>query len=109
LWVPQTNRAVLGMRLRESFFFSIHPFRLLELVVPFPFGPTWDLDITRIWGWSVFRNKALGVFTTLYAGAFALVALSSAWKLRVPGARFARVLFVLSLALAVPPSLVRVD
>ena len=109
LWVPQTNRAVLGMRLRESFFFSIHPFRLLELVVPFPFGPTWDLDITRIWGWSVFRNKALGVFTTLYVGAFALIALSSAWRLRVPGARFARVLLALSLALAVPPSLVRVD
>jgi hypothetical protein len=109
LWVPETNRAVLGMRLRESFFFSIHPLRLLELVVPYPFGPTWELDITRIWGWSVFRNKAMGVFTTLYAGAFALVAVPVAWKLPVAGARFARVFLVLSLALAVPPSLVPVD
>ena len=109
LWVAETNRAVIGMRLRESFFFSIHPFRLLELAIPFPFGATWDLDITRIWGWSVFRNKAMGVFTTLYAGAFALVALPAAWKLRAAGARFARVLLVLSLAVAVPPSLVAVD
>jgi hypothetical protein len=109
LWVPETNRAVLGMRLRESFFFSIHPFRLLELAVPFPFGPTWDLDISRTWGWSVFRNKAVGIFTTLYAGAFALVALPAAWRLRAAGARFARVLLVLSLAVAVLPSLVQVD
>jgi hypothetical protein len=109
LWIPETNRAVLGMRLQETFFFSIHPFRLLELVVPFPFGPTWDLDITRIWGWSVFRNKAMGIFTTLYAGAFALVALPAAWRLRTPGARFGRILLLLSLVLAVPPSLVRVD
>jgi hypothetical protein len=109
LWVPDTNRAVLGMQLQESLFFSIHPLRLLELVVPFPFGPTWELDITRIWGWSVFRNKAMGVFTSLYAGAFAVVALPVAWKLPAAGARFARVLLVLSLAFAVPPSLVPVD
>jgi hypothetical protein len=108
LWVPETNRAVLGMRLQESFFFSIHPLRLLELVVPFPFGATWDLDVTRMWGWSIFRNKPMGVFESLYAGAFALVALPAAWKLPAAGARFARVLLLLSLALAVPPSLVRV-
>jgi hypothetical protein len=109
LWIPETNRAVLGMQLRESLFFSIHPLRLLELVVPFPFGPTWELDITRIWGWAVFRNKAMGIFTTLYAGAFALVALPLAWKVPRSGVRFARVLLGLSLALAIVPSLVPMD
>ena len=108
LWIPETNRAVLGMRLEESFFFSIHPYRLLELVLPYPFGPTWDLDVSRTWGWSVFRNKALGIFTTLYAGAFALVALPVAWRLRKAGVRFARSLLVLALVFSVPPSLVRV-
>ena len=109
LWISETNRAVLGMQLGESLFFSIHPLRLLELVVPFPFGPTWELDITRIWGWGVFRNKAMGIFTTLYAGAFALVALPIAWKLPRRGVRFAWVLLGLSLALAILPSLVRMD
>jgi len=108
LWIPKTNRAVLGMRLRESFFFSIHPYRLLEFALPYPFGPTWDLDVSRTWGWSVFRNKALGIFTTLYAGAFALVALPVAWRLRKAGVRFARSLLVLALVFSVPPSLVRV-
>ena len=38
LWIPQTNRAVLGMKLSDAVYFSIHPWRLLELVVPYPFG-----------------------------------------------------------------------
>ncbi len=109
LWVPETNRAVLGMRLGESFFFSIHPLRLLELVVPFPFGPTWELDVTRIWGWSAFRNQASGFFTTLYAGAFVLIALPVAWKLSGAGVRFARLFLGIFLSLAVLPSLVPVN
>lgn len=109
LWVAETNRAVLGMHLGESLFFSIHPLRLLELVIPFPYGPTWELDITRIWGWSIFRNKAMGIFTTLYAGAFAIVALPVAWRLRAPGVRFARAFLALALALGILPSLVPMD
>jgi hypothetical protein len=105
LWIPETNRAVLGMKLKESLFFSIHPLRLLELVVPFPFGATWELDNESIWGWPVFHHKALGVFSTLYAGAFAVVALLVTRRDRAPGFRFARSLFLLSVAVAVPPSL----
>jgi hypothetical protein len=103
LWVPDTNRAVLGMTLGESFGYSVSPLRLAELVVPFPFGPTWGLDASRIWGWPVFRAKTIGFFTTLYCGAFCLIALTGR-KWRAPGSRFARILFSGALVLAVAPS-----
>jgi hypothetical protein len=106
LWVPDTNRAALGMQLRESLFFSIHPLRLVELVVPFPFGASWSLDDTGIWGWPVFRYKGMGMFTSLYAGAFAVIALVATRKTRLPGFRFGRLLFLIALVISVPPSLV---
>jgi hypothetical protein len=106
LWVPETNRAVTGMKLRDSLFFSIHPLRLLELVVPYPLGSTWTLENTDIWGWTVFRGKAMGIFSTLYAGAFAVIALVTGWKLDSRGARFARILFGLALLVSVLPSLI---
>jgi len=106
LWIPETNRGVLGMKLFESLFFSVHPLRLLELVVPFPFGANWTLDNGEVWGWSVFRGKALGMFTTLYAGAFALIALFASRKARGVGFRFARVLFLASFVIAALPSLI---
>ncbi len=105
LWIPETNRAVSGILLRNSAFFSIHPLRLLELVVPYPFGQTWTLSNAEIWGWPVFRGKAMGLFSTLYAGAFGAIAVVVCWKLRSPGARFARALFLLALLLSVPFSL----
>jgi hypothetical protein len=105
LWVPETNRAVLGMRMREVLFFSIHPFRLLELIIPFPFGETWALDATRVWGFSVFNGRAIGFFSSLYAGALAVIALATMGKERPAGARFARGLFVAGLLLTVPGSL----
>ena len=106
LWSAETDRAVLGMKLQESFFFSISPFRLLELLIPFPFGATWQLDYASVWGWSLFREKAMGIFPTLYAGSFAVVAAVTAWRSRAPGARFARILLLVALVAAVPPSLV---
>ena len=106
LWAAETDRVVLGMKLQESFFYSISPFRLFELLIPFPFGATWQLDNASVWGTSVFREKAMGIFPTLYSGAFAVVAVAVAWRSRAAGARFARVLLVVCLAVAIPPSLV---
>jgi hypothetical protein len=106
LWIPATNRGVVGMKLFESLFFSVHPLRLLELVVPFPFGANWTLERSEVWGSPVFRGRALGMFTTLYAGAFASIALVLSRKARGVGFRFARVLFIGSLVVAVLPSLI---
>ena len=105
LWIPETNRAVLGIPLSEVVLFSVSPFRLFELIVPFPFGAAWELDATRMWGWPLFHNKQLGFFTSFYAGAFAAIALVRAWKSSDAGARFARALLVIGLALSVVPSL----
>lgn len=105
LWVPDTNRSILGMKLQETLFYSISPFRLVELVVPYPFGPTWTLDGWTVWGRPVFRFKDMGIFSTLYCGALAVVAVLSGWKWRAPAARFGRVLLVSALFAAVAPSL----
>jgi hypothetical protein len=106
LWSAETDRAVLGMKLQETFFYSLSPFRLLELVIPFPFGATWQLDNASVWAWTLNRDKAMGIFPTIYCGAFAVVAVVVAWKSRARGARFARILLLLAVAAAVPPSLV---
>jgi hypothetical protein len=105
LWVPETNRAVIGMRLKESLFFSVHPLRLVELVIPFPYGANWQLDNTAIWGWPVFRYRGMGMFTSLFAGAFAVVALVASRKERSRGFRFGRILFLIALLASVLPSL----
>ena len=87
LWIPQTNRAVLGMTLADSVFFSIHPLRLLELVVPYPFGDAWEMASDVMWGWPLFRGRPSGIFATLYCGAFAVIAVVATWgaRERAPG------------------------
>ncbi len=101
LLVPETHRAVIGMKLAETFHFSVSPWRLLELVVPYPFGAVWSQDIQAIWGESALRF----FFATLYAGAFAFVALATiARRPRGRGLRFARALAILAVVLAVLPS-----
>jgi hypothetical protein len=105
LWIPHTNRAVLGMTLGDVLLFSIHPWRLLELAAPHLFGPIWELDVRPLWGHPLHNGRPSGLFPTLYAGAFALVAVFLAWRSRSRGARFARALLVLALGAAVLPSL----
>jgi hypothetical protein len=100
LWVPETERAVLGIRLAEAGQFAVSPWRLLEVLVPFPFGPTWSLDQTRVWGQRLFADRPVGFFATLYAGAVALVGAVQTWRKRASGARFARTYLLLCLALA---------
>ena len=105
LWIPQTNRAVLGMTLGDSVYFSIHPWRLLELIVPFPFGDVREMSNSALWGGPLFRGRPMGIFATLYCGAFAVIAVCATWKLQQKGAHFGRWLFLAVLAIAVPPSL----
>ncbi len=105
LWIPETSRAVSGMTLGESFAFATSPWRLLEFVVPFPFGDTWRLDEAVVWGKTLFRDKAIGLFSTLYCGALPVLALAWRRRLSQRGCRFARVLFLAGLAACVLPSL----
>jgi hypothetical protein len=109
LWIPLTNRAILGIKLADSVFFSIHPWRLLEFVVPYPFGGSWEMSAGAMWGAPIYRGRAMGIFPTLYCGAFAVIAAGLAWKSRDRGARFARVLLVVAVAVAVLPSLLPVS
>src|SRR5512143_106082 len=106
LWIPETNRAVVGMKLRDSVFFSVHPVRLFELVVPYFFGWTWTLDNADVWAWPIFRGNSVGLFSTLYAGAFAAVAVVSGWRSGRPGTRFARAIIVFAGVVAIVPSLI---
>jgi hypothetical protein len=105
LWIPLTNRAIGGMKLGDVFLFSIHPWRLLELLVPFPFGPAWHISIRDMWAPEIFHGRSLGLFSTLYAGAFALMAAVIAWKSRERGARFARLALAAAVVASVLPSL----
>jgi hypothetical protein len=105
LWIPETNRGVLGMPLGEVFLYSISPFRLLEFLIPFPFGDAWTIDHRRIWALSVFNGRAFGFFSSFYAGALAVIALATMGRRRPAGARFARGLFLAGLLVAVPGSL----
>jgi hypothetical protein len=105
-WIPLTNRAILGMRLDEVLLYSVSPFRLLEFVIPYPFGPTWEPG-TISWATGVYRGgKSMGLFSGFYAGAFAVIAVVVARRSREPGARFGLALFSIAVAASVVPSLI---
>ncbi len=106
LWIPETNRAVTGIGLGEALQFSFSPYRLLELIVPFPFGSVWLTENTSIWGWKIFNHKMMGLFLTIYVGALGFIAIVCTWKDARPLARFGRILVAIGLLLAVPGSLV---
>jgi hypothetical protein len=105
LWVPETNRAVLGIDFGNAFRYSLSPFRLLELVVPYAFGHTWELAGSNVWGWSAFNGKGIGFFCTIFAGALAPIAVLRLRGRPLPGLRFARWLLAVSLVAAILPSL----
>lgn len=105
LWVPETHRGVTGLKIGEAFRLSLAPWRLFELFVPYLFGPTWASEPRATWAPAAFGGLPIGFFTTLYAGAFAAVALVGCWRWRGPVARFARILFLLGVGLSTLPSL----
>ncbi|HEX4440216.1 MAG TPA: hypothetical protein VH854_09105 [Thermoanaerobaculia bacterium] len=105
LWIPETNRGVIGMHLSDATLYSISPWRLLELAVPYPFGPMWRLDPSALWGGAVYRYRGMGLFETLFAGALPVVAVFALRRERRPGLRFALVLLVLALIVGIVPSL----
>jgi hypothetical protein len=104
LWIPETNRAVIGMKLAESLYFSVPPLRLLEFLIPYPFGDVWALDDSVVWGQVLYHGKQMGLFSTLYLGAFPVFALVFTARDRLRGMRWARLLVVISLAAAVIPA-----
>src|SRR5215471_2934458 len=104
LWIPETNRAISGLTLKGVVLFSISPFRLLEFVIPFPFGTVWDLDWTQSWAALLYHRKQLGYFTSFYAGGFAVIAVARTWKSKATGARFGRWMLLAGLLVSVPPS-----
>jgi hypothetical protein len=106
LWIPETGRAIVGMKLQESFYYSVSPFRLLEFVVPYPFGPTHALDPTLVFARELYNKKSVGLFATLYTGAFALIGALLLLRRRARGTRFAHVLALTALAVCVIPSLI---
>jgi len=97
LLVPDTYRAVTGFSIREALVFTLSPWRLAELVVPFPFGNIWTLDERDAWGSAALRP----LYSTIYCGAFAFVALVALRKDPGRGARFARALVLTGTALAI--------
>ncbi|HEU5250787.1 MAG TPA: hypothetical protein VFW15_12440, partial [Thermoanaerobaculia bacterium] len=103
MWVPETRRAILEMKLGEALSFSPSPLRMLELFVPYPFGATASLESSRIWGWPVFHSTSMGFFTTFYSGAFAVIALAVTRRFGSPGDRFAWTLFLVALVVIVFP------
>jgi hypothetical protein len=105
LWVGETQRSVLGITLRSALLFSIPWPRLLEFIVPFPFGANWSVEDARVWGWPVFHYKMMGLFTSLYSGALAVIAAFSWRRISGRGSRFSGALLLVGLLVTVLPSL----
>lgn len=96
LLAPETRRIIGGITLGEATGFTIPFARLLELAVPFPFGPTASMDLTRDWGTQVFRH----FFATFFVGPIALAGLLRARRNAAPGWRLALALTAVFVFLA---------
>ncbi len=96
LLAPETRRIVGGLTLAEVTGFTLPVARLAELLVPYPFGAIWSMDLSRDWGTQVFRH----FFATIFVAPIAFVGLFGRAGTTPRGARFARALFFAALALA---------
>ena len=73
LFVPYTVRALGRFPLRAALTWSVSPWRLLEMILPFPFGNA--ASSAHVWGESLWSNKTAGFFVTFSPGVFAAAAL----------------------------------
>ncbi len=96
LLAPETRRIIGGVTLAEATGFTPSAWRLLELAVPFPFGPTASMDLSRDWGTHVFRH----FFATFFVGPIALAGLLRGRRNAPPGWRFARAMAAAAIFLA---------
>ncbi|HKB69336.1 MAG TPA: hypothetical protein VKH46_00710 [Thermoanaerobaculia bacterium] len=102
LYLPGTFRAQVRFRLLATLQWSLSPARLLEWVVPYPFGDPTAFSPWKTWGGRFFDGRPSGYFATLFAGAFAAGAMLLP-SVRFEGRRRAaalRVLFWVSVLLA---------
>ena len=76
--LPFTYRGAHGMSAEQAAHFTLHPLRLVELLLPFPYGrPTW---LGRYGIWAVRVLPHVPLFLTLYSGIVGLA-------LALPGSR----------------------
>jgi hypothetical protein len=101
LWAPWTTRAVAGLPLGVATSLSISPWRLLELVVPYPFGGSWSLDTREFWGRAALRD----FFPSLFCGGLAVLGLAATAGRQGPGFRFVRWYAAAAVLVSVGPSL----
>ncbi|MGH9443638.1 MAG: hypothetical protein ACRD16_15345 [Thermoanaerobaculia bacterium] len=73
LFVPETVRALGRFPLRAATMWSVPPWRLLEMILPFPFGNA--AVSSTVWGETLWSQKTAGFFQTLSPGVFAAAAL----------------------------------
>jgi hypothetical protein len=81
LYTPLSVRALGRFTLQQSLLWSVHPWRFVELAVPFPFGNV--AAAGRVWGEKLWYGKASGFFLTLYMGIFAALS----WAIARPRRR----------------------
>ncbi|HEY6051548.1 MAG TPA: hypothetical protein VIZ58_09890, partial [Thermoanaerobaculia bacterium] len=99
LWAPLTNRAVIGLPLNVAAGFSVAPWRLLELVVPYPLGATWSLDPYDFWARAGMRT----FFSSLFCGGLAVLAVPFLVSRRARGSRFILAIAIGAAAVCVLP------
>jgi hypothetical protein len=96
-WISHSGRGA-GLPFRESAaYWSLHPARLAELIVPHVYGNPMARLAADFWGGSL-SDAGLPYVMKLYAGWIPLLLLPLAW--RRPFGRWAAVVFVVSLALS---------